>query len=309
MVVRGAEEACRSAAALTAKPGTVEPVRLHRPQALHAPAGMSPAAWAAARGLAVCREGRRFYPDDEQILFQEALLHRELGDRASAEACFLRLLESNERPHFASVAEGLRGHKARHNLAIVYHEQGRLAEAEATVERGPGRTAGFHVVVVRTRRPVSWAGAPGRSRPGDRRARARGERLHQCRGSDPSALDVTSLEGSSRQRVTFWRKRSDGSRTQCTSGSSSVMRCCKKAKTGNGRKRRIRTVSRLDPNNAGVRNNLACCLRIKSSALAGCRRHCVSGSQVYWNIRRRDRGEWAAENSGNDWRQYSSRAE
>jgi tetratricopeptide (TPR) repeat protein len=81
--------------------------------------------------LAVCQQGRRYYPDDAQLLFQEALLCRELGDRAGAEGCFLRLLETTERPHFASVAEGLRGHKARHNLAIVYHEQGRLVEAEA----------------------------------------------------------------------------------------------------------------------------------------------------------------------------------
>jgi GT2 family glycosyltransferase/tetratricopeptide (TPR) repeat protein len=81
--------------------------------------------------LTVCQEGRRYYPDDAQLLFQEALLCRELGDPAGAEGCFLRLLETNEGPHFASVAEGLRGHKARHNLAIVYHEQGRLAEAEA----------------------------------------------------------------------------------------------------------------------------------------------------------------------------------
>jgi GT2 family glycosyltransferase/Flp pilus assembly protein TadD len=93
--------------------------------------------------LAVCQEGRRYYPDDAQLLFQEALLHRELGDRSSAEACFLRLLESTERPHFASVAEGLRGHKARHNLAIVYHELGRLAEAEAQWKAALDEQPGF----------------------------------------------------------------------------------------------------------------------------------------------------------------------
>jgi GT2 family glycosyltransferase/tetratricopeptide (TPR) repeat protein len=81
--------------------------------------------------LAVCRDGRRYYPDDAQLLFQESLLLREQGDRAGAEACLLRLLSTSEGPHFASAAEGLRGHLARHNLAVMYQEEGRDAEAEA----------------------------------------------------------------------------------------------------------------------------------------------------------------------------------
>ncbi len=80
--------------------------------------------------LAVCREGRNYYPDDAQLLFQEALLRRERRDLGGAEACLVRLISTNEGPHFASVAEGLRGHKARHNLAVIYQDQHRLAEAE-----------------------------------------------------------------------------------------------------------------------------------------------------------------------------------
>ena len=48
-----------------------------------------------------------------------------LGER------LLRLLEAREGEHFASIDAGLRGHKARHNLAVLYTEQGRAAEAEA----------------------------------------------------------------------------------------------------------------------------------------------------------------------------------
>jgi len=81
--------------------------------------------------LAVCTEGRRFYPDDAQLLFQEAVLRQEDQDLAGAEACLLRLLSTQEGPHFASVAEGIRGHLARHNLAVIHREQGRYAEAEA----------------------------------------------------------------------------------------------------------------------------------------------------------------------------------
>jgi GT2 family glycosyltransferase/tetratricopeptide (TPR) repeat protein len=81
--------------------------------------------------LRACLAGRELYPEDTELLFQEGLLRRELGEPETAEACLLRLLEGQEGAHFASVDTGLRGHKARHNLAILYQEQGRWAEAEA----------------------------------------------------------------------------------------------------------------------------------------------------------------------------------
>jgi len=42
----------------------------------------------------------------------------------------LRLLESKEGEHFASIDTGLRGYKARHNLAVIYHETARPSDAE-----------------------------------------------------------------------------------------------------------------------------------------------------------------------------------
>jgi GT2 family glycosyltransferase/tetratricopeptide (TPR) repeat protein len=80
--------------------------------------------------LAACRAGRTLYPDDAELLFDEGLLLREAGDLAGAEACLLRLLAAREGGHFASVDAGLRGYKARHNLAVVYHQQGRHAAAK-----------------------------------------------------------------------------------------------------------------------------------------------------------------------------------
>lgn len=81
--------------------------------------------------MAACQAGRSQYPDDAELLFQEGLLRRELSDPAGAELCLLRLLDAREGEHFASLDVGLRGHKTRHNLAVLYQEQGRLAEAEA----------------------------------------------------------------------------------------------------------------------------------------------------------------------------------
>ena len=81
--------------------------------------------------LATIEVGRQHYPDDTELLFQESLLRRDLGDGPGAEACLIRLLTTQERAHFASIDSGLRNYKARHNLGVLYHEQGRLAEAEA----------------------------------------------------------------------------------------------------------------------------------------------------------------------------------
>jgi tetratricopeptide (TPR) repeat protein len=50
---------------------------------------------------------------------------------AGSESAFLRLLSGREPVHFASVDPSLRGSKTRHNLAVIYFEQGRHAEAEA----------------------------------------------------------------------------------------------------------------------------------------------------------------------------------
>ena len=80
--------------------------------------------------LAVCREGLSRCPDDAELLFVLSLLLRDEGDVAGAEAALLQLIGSEPGEYFASVDSGLRGHKARHNLAVLYRDQGRHAEAE-----------------------------------------------------------------------------------------------------------------------------------------------------------------------------------
>jgi GT2 family glycosyltransferase/Flp pilus assembly protein TadD len=86
--------------------------------------------------LAACQEGRRHYPDDAELLFAEGVLRLGRDDLAGAEACLSRALAGREgTDHFASVDPGLQGYKARHNLAVVYHRQGRHAEAEAQWRR------------------------------------------------------------------------------------------------------------------------------------------------------------------------------
>ena len=62
---------------------------------------------------------------------QEGQLHAEQGNSAGAERCYLQLLDYAEAPHFFSAPVGLNGYLTRHNLAVLYHQRGRLAEAEA----------------------------------------------------------------------------------------------------------------------------------------------------------------------------------
>jgi GT2 family glycosyltransferase/tetratricopeptide (TPR) repeat protein len=93
--------------------------------------------------LAACQEGRRHYPDDTELLFVEAQLHRDQGDLSGAEICLTRLLGGRPAAHFASIDAGLRGYKARHNLAVVYYQQGRRAEARVQWQLALAERADF----------------------------------------------------------------------------------------------------------------------------------------------------------------------
>ena len=78
-----------------------------------------------------CREGRNREPADIELLFLEASLLRSQGDLAGAEIRFRQLLENRAARSLSAVDLSLCGFKARHNLAGIYRQQGRLAEAEA----------------------------------------------------------------------------------------------------------------------------------------------------------------------------------
>ncbi len=85
-----------------------------------------------ADAATVCTEGRRHYPEEAELLFQEGTAYRYLGDLDGAIGCWQRVLKTPPGPHFASVNTGLRGYLTRHNLATAYMERGDLDEAEGT---------------------------------------------------------------------------------------------------------------------------------------------------------------------------------
>jgi tetratricopeptide (TPR) repeat protein len=81
-----------------------------------------------AEALVTCQEGCRQCPEATELLFLEAMLRRDQQDLKGAAASLQLLLETTAEVQFASV--GLHRYQARQNLAVVYHQQGKLVEAE-----------------------------------------------------------------------------------------------------------------------------------------------------------------------------------
>ncbi len=84
------------------------------------------------RALEVCREGRRIYPDDPELMFNEALAQQLMGRLPEAADTLRKLLaRPTDRDYLASVDEGIASYKARHNLGAICREMGDHEEAEA----------------------------------------------------------------------------------------------------------------------------------------------------------------------------------
>jgi tetratricopeptide (TPR) repeat protein len=78
--------------------------------------------------LRACAEGLELDPDDAELLFRAAVVHRQRGEPAEAEARWRRLLELKRPERFASVDMGIYGHLTRRNLATLARERGDAAE-------------------------------------------------------------------------------------------------------------------------------------------------------------------------------------
>lgn len=79
--------------------------------------------------LATCVRGLAARPADAELLFRKALLHRQMGEPAAAEACWRRVLGLEPPERFSSLDAGIYGHLTRRNLGVLAAERGDLAEA------------------------------------------------------------------------------------------------------------------------------------------------------------------------------------
>jgi GT2 family glycosyltransferase/tetratricopeptide (TPR) repeat protein/2-polyprenyl-3-methyl-5-hydroxy-6-metoxy-1,4-benzoquinol methylase len=79
---------------------------------------------------ATCRRGRALFPDDIELRFREGVLLHDTGYLAEAERAYMGVLNNHEERHFASLDRGIKGFKSLQNLAVLYTDMGRFAEAE-----------------------------------------------------------------------------------------------------------------------------------------------------------------------------------
>ena len=76
-----------------------------------------------------CSKGLRLDPDDAELHFRKAVLHRKAGQPAEAEACWRRILTLNRPDQFSSVDEDIYGHLTLRNLAVLAEDRGDKVEA------------------------------------------------------------------------------------------------------------------------------------------------------------------------------------
>ena len=101
-----------------------------------------------SEALASCREGREMFPRDTELRFREGVLLHDLGRFHDSRQAYLDVLNGNgDERHLASVDRGLKGFRARQNLAVLASDMGDLAEAERqwreVVREVPGYRQGW----------------------------------------------------------------------------------------------------------------------------------------------------------------------
>ena len=96
---------------------------------------------------AACEQGLRLFPEDVELRFRRALLLHEAGRLDESAVAYMSILNGDGERYFASVDRGIRGFKARQNLALVYADMGDLVRSEEqwrlVVQEAPRYRAGW----------------------------------------------------------------------------------------------------------------------------------------------------------------------
>ena len=80
--------------------------------------------------LRACAQGLSLDPEDAELWFRKAIVHRHCGQAGEAEQCWRRILTLTRPQKFASVDQGIYGHLTRRNLAALAKERGDIDEAQ-----------------------------------------------------------------------------------------------------------------------------------------------------------------------------------
>ncbi len=82
-----------------------------------------------AAALRTCAEGLSLDPEDAELLFRKAVVHRQRGESAEAEQSWRQIVGLRRPEQFASLDMGIYGHLTRRNLAALAAERGAPDEA------------------------------------------------------------------------------------------------------------------------------------------------------------------------------------
>jgi glycosyltransferase involved in cell wall biosynthesis len=122
------------------------------------------------RALQACAEGLSIDPEDAELLFREAVVRRNCGDRDGAERCWRKVLSLSRPERFSSVDQGIYGHLTRRNLAALAEERGAPDEARQLWTDVLGECPGDHDASNALQRlaqpPAAAALAPAAETPG-----------------------------------------------------------------------------------------------------------------------------------------------
>jgi hypothetical protein len=83
----------------------------------------------SGEALRTCRAGLVLDPQDAELLFRKAIVHRHRGESAEADHSWRQILTLHRPDQFASIDQGIYGHLTRRNLAVLAEERGEPAEA------------------------------------------------------------------------------------------------------------------------------------------------------------------------------------
>ena len=107
----------------------------------------------AAAALQTCAQGLALDPDDAELLFRRAVVHRHRGETTEAESCWRRILTLRRPEAFCSVDQGIYGLLTRRNLAVA----GRRSRGES---RRSGSALWRAALAECSRRPRGGCEAP-----------------------------------------------------------------------------------------------------------------------------------------------------
>ena len=76
------------------------------------------------QALRTCDEGLKLDPEDAELWFRKAVVHRHRGESSDAERCWRLILNLKRPDQFCSFDKGIYGHLTRRNLAALAAERG-----------------------------------------------------------------------------------------------------------------------------------------------------------------------------------------